>query len=213
MHVCSAHPRQCWQITTWRCSLFPRSPLFLRFRFGPSSFSSPLTFSSWSLHLTRSSPVSPSLLLSFSVLVSQEMKQTVENGLWRNVWLSDGEKKKRRDGAVSTFPCYLHCCTWPQRKEDQSLITSGPVKNLTEILNKNTKGSYMQSWIVIFLWVWQKCLLATVAWGWMLLSWFFSHSSSLTESPAHSTIRLTSALHISSTLPVPTLIPLPLAQI
>lgn len=45
------------------------------------------------------------------------------------------------------------------------------------------------------------------------LGFGFSHSSSLTESPAHSTIRLTSALHISSTLPVPTLIPPPLPQI
>lgn len=75
----------------------------------------PLTFSSWSLHLIRSGPVSLSLSLSFSVLVSQEMKQTVENGLWRNVWLSDGEKKRRAQ-AVSTFPCYLHCCTWPQKE-------------------------------------------------------------------------------------------------
>lgn len=56
----------------------------------------PLTFSSWSLHLIRSSPVSLSLSLSFSVLFSQEMKQTVENGLWRNVWLSDGGKKEER---------------------------------------------------------------------------------------------------------------------
>lgn len=107
----------------------------------------PLTFSSWSLHLRRSSPGSLSLSLSFSVLVSQEMKQTVENGLWRNVWW---RKKRGRDGAVSTFSCYLHCCTWPQRKEDQSLIASGPAKNLIEILNKNTKGNYKQSWIVIF---------------------------------------------------------------
>lgn len=40
----------------------------------------------------------------------------------------------------------------------------------------------------------------------------FSHTVHLSQSPAHSTIRLTSALHIFSTLPVPTLIP-PLPQI
>lgn len=44
----------------------------------------------------------------------------------------------------------------------------------------------------------------------MLLSGFSRRGPSLTVSPAHSSVRLTSALHISSAHPPPTLIPPPL---
>lgn len=44
------------------------------------------------------------------------------------------------------------------------------------------------------------------------LGFLSPRSSSLTLSPAHSSVRLTSALHISSAHPAPTLIPPPLPQ-
>lgn len=178
----------------------------------------PLTFSSWSLHLTRPSPVSLSLSLSFSIGWSRNetdsRKLTVEE-------VSDClmvKKKEERWSSkhFSVLSPLLHMSPMEGRSVTDYIWSS-------QKLNWNSKQKYKRAlyaignrdFLSVILLTWESDKSAC------LQQWpedeccylGFSHTVHLSQSPAHSTIRLTSALHISSTLPVPTLIPPPLPQI
>lgn len=103
MHVCSSHPCQRWQITTWRRSQLlslPPSLSISLFSFAYVRlflFFLPLTFS-----FDLSSSCTPVLShkshwLFLCVFVCQGQKKIVENRLWRNVCLSSGPKKKKQN--------------------------------------------------------------------------------------------------------------------